>query len=107
MELIEQWLEDWWDVYVSEDRHLVKLDQSVNSLVEFLLFTGDDELTTLRDKPLISPVTGQPLASYEPVRVSQHLRSDKIIHHHDQVNAVMLAIKPGLCNVCLSRYTKQ
>lgn len=57
-------------MYVSEDRHLLQLDESVRNLVELLLFTGDDELNILRDRPLISPVTGQPLANYEPVRTN-------------------------------------
>lgn len=34
MELIEQWLEDWWDVNISDDAHLVRMDQFIHGLVE-------------------------------------------------------------------------
>lgn len=79
MELIEQWLEDYWAVHVSDALHLFQIDECIRNMVEFLLFTGDDQLINLRDKALASPVTGLPLLNYEPVRLNQHLLQDKII----------------------------
>jgi len=72
-----------------------------------MLGVGDDQLTHLRDKPIISPVTGKPLINYSPLKYNSYIRTDRIIEHEDQINAVMQAIKPGLCSICFRKYSKE
>ena len=54
-----------------------------------MLGVGDDQLTHLRDKPIISPVTGKPLINNSPLKYNSYIRTDQIIEHEDQINAVM------------------
>lgn len=64
--LIEQWLEDYWDLYVSDEGQYDRsqIDQIVYKLINRILIEGDDQLHDLRDRPIISPVTGKPLINY-------------------------------------------
>lgn len=43
---------------------IVQMDKVVRQLIDQMLSVGDDQLTHLRDKPIISPVTGKPLINY-------------------------------------------
>lgn len=61
----------------------------------------------MREKPIITPVTGLPLINYEPTKQNNYVRNDRLIHHENQINAVMLAIKPGILNICFSKYSKE
>ena len=49
----------------------------------------------MQNRNLLSPLTGKPLASYEPVKDSQRFKQTHITIHSAQMNAAMLAIKPG------------
>ena len=106
MPLIAQWLEDYWENHVSEGSNLVKMDALIRELVDTLLTVGDDQLALLRERPIVSPVTGKPLMSYETVRTNSHYRPHRIVAHERQVNSVMMAIKPGYCNVCCQKFNK-
>ena len=44
LSLIEQWLEDWWETYISAEMDIVDMDKGVRTLVNQLLCVGDDEL---------------------------------------------------------------
>lgn len=55
----------------------------------------------------MSPLTGLPLSSYEPVRRNKHYKPTHILLHQDQVNAVMMAIKPGYHNIYCKKYSKE
>lgn len=86
---------------------VVEMDKCIRMLVHQLLCIGDDQLAHFRDKPIISPVSGKPLLNYHPFRFNSYIRSDRILEHELQINAVMLAIKPGLFNICFRKYSKE
>lgn len=106
LSLIEQWVEDWWETYISLEMGIVEMDKCVRMLVNQLLSLGDDQLSQYRTKPIISPVTGRPLINYKPIKNEHYICSDKIVDHELQINAVMLAMKPGYCNICFRMYSK-
>jgi hypothetical protein len=107
LSLIEQWLEDWWETYISLEMDIAEMDKCIRMLVNQLLCVGDDQLAHYHDKPLISPVSGKPLINYQPFRFNSYIRTDRILEHEYQINAVMMAIKPGCCNICFSKYSKE
>ena len=47
------------------------------------------------------------MVHYEPCRFNSYIRSDRILDHEYQINAVMTAIKPGCCNICFRKYSKE
>lgn len=107
--LIEQWLEDYWDLYVSDEGQYDRsqIDQIVYKLINRILIEGDDQLHDLRDRPIISPVTGKPLINYQPVRLNRYFIPNKIMKHEQMVNSVAFAIKPGYCSVMCQKFTRE
>lgn len=75
-------------------------------MVFMLLEVGDDQLNFLYDKNVISPITGKPLTDYECVKEHQHFKKSHIMIHQEHVNAVMMAIKPGICSIWCQKYNK-
>ena len=77
-------------------------------MVELLLEVGDDPLNYLQgDKNLVSPLTGQPLTYYQTVKSNNHYKPSGFLRHQDQINAVMMAIKPGFFNIYFKKYDKE
>ena len=105
--LIEQWLDNYWDVHVSDTTNVIAMDQQVYKLVHHLLLVGDEQLQSMKDQPYKSSVTGKPLSHYESVKSNAHFKHDSIVHHERQIHSVMMTIKPGLCSICTKQFTKQ
>ena len=66
--LLEQWLDIYWDNYISDYRDIYFTDVATHDLVNKLLLIGDEQLTNLKTKPFKSPVTGKRLNVYDPVK---------------------------------------
>ena len=79
----------------------------MQKLVNRLLIMGDEQLQLLRDQPIISPVTGKLLSSYRNLTSNSILQEGEIVTHRRMVDSVLLAIKPGLCAIYCSSFTKQ
>ena len=90
---------------VKTDRNICKVERKVYDLVQMLLEVGDDQLRMLQNQNIMSPLTGLPLSSYEPVRHNKHYKATHIVLHQDQINAVMMAIKPGYFNIYCKKYS--
>lgn len=66
--LLEQWLDIYWDNYISDYRDIYFTDIATHDLVNKLLLIGDEQLSNLKNKAFKSPVTGQRLNAYDPVK---------------------------------------
>ena len=105
--MLEQWLDDYWRAHVKDSPNVLRLEQIVHDLVFMLLEVGDDQLSELQAKDVVSPLTGKPLSSYEPVKDKQQFKKTHIMIHQDHINTVMMAIKPGYLRIYCQKYSKE
>ena len=75
-------------------------------MIFMLLEVGDEQLRILQECDGISPLSGLSLRKYETVKENNHFKKGHILVHQDQVNAVMMAIKPGFLSIYCQKYTK-
>ena len=82
--LIEQWLEDYWKKNISGTKSVSETDKKIQVLINLLLVTGEEEITG-----------GQ----------YQGHSKEKILNQQNQINAVLLKIKPGLFSIMFQSYS--
>lgn len=75
-------------------------------MIFMLLEVGDDQLRIMQEREAMSPLTGKPLINYETVKQNKHFKKSHILLHQEQINAVMMAIKPGYLSIYCQKYTK-
>ena len=91
---------------VNDDNNICRNERLIHQMVQMLLEVGDDQLRLLQSRNMASPLTGLPLNSYDTVKHNKHFKQSHIVLHQDQINAVMMAIKPNYYSMCLQKYTK-
>lgn len=79
--MLEQWLDDYWAAHVKDSPGIFTLEKIVHDMVFMLLELGDDQLRILRTKNVASPLSGEPLSIYEPVKDNQHFKKSHIMIH--------------------------
>lgn len=82
--LIEQWLEDYWKRNISGTKSVSETDKRIQVLINLLLVTGEEEITGGKN---------------------QGHSKEKILNQQNQINAVLLKIKPGLFSIIFQSYS--
>lgn len=86
---------------------IMQTDAQVHHLLNMLLIMGDEQLSMLHEKPVVSPVTGMPYRDYDPVIYGKHIKKSRLLAHESHINAVMMAIKPGILMICCKKYNQK
>ena len=77
----------------------MQVDERVRKLLHLMLIIGDEQLGRMRDKPVISPITGKPLSEYKNLTSNRHLTESNFKLHQQHIDAIMMTIKPGVCSI--------
>lgn len=82
--LIELWLKKHWSLHFKSKKSVKEIDQEMQNLVRYLLQLGED---------------------LDPEKIKINYTKEELLVHMEEINAIMVTIKPGFFSIFTSRYT--